>query len=134
MRSKFMILCVIVFVISVIVGGLKLVYMNEKNPRTTWYTFEVEEMPEFLTEEMAIAFARKALKLREFDDSMWEIRERTESRTVDPNGRTDKYCSRNALNPNRASMIFVNRSKNEQRGVIVEMEEKRIVCSVSVPK
>jgi hypothetical protein len=107
---------------------------NMVTKRTTQHAFEIDEVPRFLSEEMAIAYARKALSIEGFDEGSWEPRAEKEVRTTDPNGRPDKYSTRNSLNPNRVSMIFLNKAEKNARCVDVEMQDKRIVCAVTIPK
>ncbi len=132
MRLKLVILCGVVLVLIGAATGVVLFVDNMVKKRTTLHTFEVNEVPRFLTEETAIAFGRKALTEDGFDVAAWEVSE--DGRTIDPDGRTDKYTARNSLNPNRVSMLFQNKADGRIRCFDVELEGKQVVCAVTIPK
>jgi hypothetical protein len=94
--------------------------------------------PESLTDKLALEKARETLKLDGLDEAMWDPK--PEHRSIDPANKRDQYLARNALDPNRGSIIFVKRSayqKKEDYGacaVAVELRGDLVTCQVTMGK
>lgn len=106
---------------------------NIINKRITRYNFKMDVVPLFLTEETAIAFARKALAIEGYDAERWELIPQS-GLTADPNGHIDKQISRNLLNPNRISMMVVNKKEKRGRCINVELKGDQVFCELIIPK
>ncbi len=100
--------------------------------RTSQYVFEVSDTPRFLTEGMALDFGRKALALAGLNIAEWEAT--PDGRTMDPDGHTDRYVARSSVNPDRVSVVFRNKADGRARSVIIELQARRVVCYVTIPK
>jgi hypothetical protein len=131
-RRRLVILVVAILVVIGVITGATMFVDNMVKKRTSSHSFELDNMHRFLPEEIAIAFGRKALALEDADPAEWEPQE--DGRTLDPDGRVDKYGARNLVNPKRVSILFRNKTNGHVRCVDVEIEEKRVVCAVTIPK
>lgn len=82
----------------------------------------------FLSESMALVYAREALQLDGFNPEEWEVF--LDDRTTAPNGVKDRFLSRNGLNPNRG-MIRFTKPDAIDLFVTVEVIGERVICHVS---
>ena len=92
------------------------------------HEFTLPDRPAFLTEELAIAYAREALARDVPDAAAWELH--PDGRSTAPDGRRDVYLSRNTLNPNLGSVVFEGPT-GRRRSVSVELRGDRMVCQGS---
>jgi len=95
------------------------------------HVFELSNRPAFLTEELALAKARETLTRDGFDPTIWQPQR--DSRTTDPNGRTDEFAARNTINSNRVVFAFTNGSIST-RFVSVELAGSRVICQSALGK
>jgi hypothetical protein len=125
---------VVVFLIAAIVLALYWAIEHVTDSLTgPEHVFELDDAPPFLTDELALSKAAEALALDKFGNGRWEPKE--DGRTISPDNKRDKYLSRNALNANQGSILFIDRLENTRaRFVSVKLDGNRIICRVTKPK
>lgn len=96
------------------------------------HSFELNKVPSFLTDEIALTKCREALSLEGLDSSEWEPKK--QQRTTDPEDNPDTYLVRNAINPNQGHIFFINKNLPKARFVSVELHGSRVTCQVTKPK
>jgi hypothetical protein len=97
-------------------------------PRGPEHMFELSERPKFLTEELALSYAREALKAEGLNPADWQPV--PNGRTHAPDGRVDAYMTRTEGTPYRGLLLFT-RAGRSPKFVAVELQGKRIVCQNS---
>jgi hypothetical protein len=95
----------------------------------TRHEFILVDRPTFLTEALALDKARESLVLDGLDLKDWLPH--PDGRTSAPDGRADRYLSRNAVDSNRGSILFVRSDQAVVRFVDVELLNDRIICEIS---
>jgi hypothetical protein len=90
------------------------------------HEFVLPNRPAFLTEELAIAYAREALARDVRDPAGWELSPPRQPTTA-PDGRKDIYLSRNTHDPNRGSLRFLKPGGGD-RFVSIELRGDRMIC------
>lgn len=95
------------------------------------HAYELPEHVPFLTEEVALTFARRMLEREGFSLEAWIPVE--DRRTSSPDHKPDKYLVRNAFNPNDGFIRFKNEALNESRYVSVVLSNKQVMCSLTRP-
>lgn len=99
------------------------------------HEYTVEPAPRFLTNDLAVSKAQETLRLDGYDLSAW--RPLKDDRSKAPDGTPDEYLVRNAIDPNRGQIQFVdtrNRDRNPSRVVLMELKGDRLKCEVETPK
>jgi len=103
---------------------LKNIYVGEE------HVYHLDELPAFLTEELALRIACETLHRDGFDTNTW--RPVPDDRSVAPDGRRDEYLVRNTIKPNDGSFTFEDRG-GSSRYVHVELESNSITACVVIP-
>lgn len=96
------------------------------------HVFDLLDTPKFLTDTLALAEARDAMRLERLSAEDWQPLE--DHRTVAPDGKPDNYLVRNGINPNRGFIQFLNRHRSTDLLVTIELEENRVTCRITRPK
>jgi len=68
------------------------------------HTYELNDPPDFLTDDLALSKAREAMEQDGYGGPLWRPIE--DDCTASPDGIPDKYLNRNTLNPNEGSILF----------------------------
>jgi hypothetical protein len=89
------------------------------------HVFELSERPKFLTEELALSYAREALKADGLNPADWHPV--PNGRTHAPDGRMDAYMTRTEGTPYRGVLLFT-RAGLSPKFVAVEVQGTRVVC------
>lgn len=95
------------------------------------HTYELPEHVPFLTEEVALTFARRTLEREGFNLEAWIPVE--DRRTSSPDHKPDKYLVRNLFNSNEGVIQFRNEAMNETRYVSVALSNKQVMCCLTRP-
>jgi hypothetical protein len=96
------------------------------------HRFTLDQIPLFLTDEMALEKAQSAMSLEGFEPPVWRPIE--DRRTVSPEGNADYYLVRNQVNPNEGFIQFQNAQRSSNRIVSIELHTNSINCKIIVPK
>ena len=99
------------------------------------HTYQIRPVPQFLTDDLAVAKARQTLALDGYDVSVWQPSE--DDRSKAPDGTPDVYLVRNTINPNRGFIEFLDTNRtdrNPSRIVTVELKGEHVECQVLLPK
>lgn len=96
------------------------------------HVYEIDDPPDFLTDELALAKAQEAMEQDGFGGPSWRPNE--DDRTASPDGTPDKYLVRNTINPNNGYILFFNERENRQRIVQIEFGDGRMTCQLWFPK
>ena len=98
----------------------------------TEHVFELNQVPPFLPDELALEKARLALAQDE-PDIDWQPKE--DRRTIDPDNKRDIYLTRNEINPNQGYIHFLSKTQmTTARFVSVKLDGNHIICQVTKPK
>ncbi len=121
----------ILFAAAVLFGIVAILYA-QKSRTGPVHVFELTATPTFLTEPLALTNAYATLKLEGVDTSRYEPY--PYGRTKSPDGATDRYLTRNALNSNRGVIMFTSVRDGPVRFVSVELEDNQVRCQSSIGK
>jgi hypothetical protein len=124
-RIPIVLLVLLALLVAVPATFLYLVDRNLRAGVGPEHTFSLAEQPPYLTEELALAKAREALDLDGLDGVNWLPADR--GWTTAPDGRVDRFMTRNQDNPDRAVFMF-QRGERNTRFVSVELREGQVVC------
>jgi hypothetical protein len=106
-----------------------LVYAHGRMYAGSRHEFEMNEPSSpFLTEDVALDSARKALIDDGFDLMVWAPV--ADGRSVAPDGEKDKFMARNGENPNRGYIQFQSRDTSNVVFVNVEKTASKVVCTI----
>jgi hypothetical protein len=100
------------------------------------HAYQLQPIPRFLTDDVAVEKARHALALDGFDAFVWQPSK--DDRTKAPDGTPDVYLVRNSLNPNDGWIMFRDTTRKDDpkatRIVTVELKGDRLDCVVVRPE
>ena len=96
------------------------------------HVYRIDDPPDFLTNELALAKAQDAMARDGFTDPSW--RPNDDDRTASPDGTPDEHLVRNAINPNDGFILFLNEQEKQRRIVRIEFTEDHISCQLWIPK
>jgi hypothetical protein len=115
--------------LCVAAGGFLYLTRLKAPPRSgSEHIFELSERPKFLTEELALTYARATLKADGLNPADW--RPVTNGRTRAPDGRVDAYMARTAGTSGRGVILFA-REGRAMKFVAIELRGSRVVCQSS---
>lgn len=122
--------------VTIVVGGLWILpaLVNHSLKRLSSvarHTYELPEHVPFLTEEVALTFARRTLEREGYELEAWiPVADR---RTRSPHGEPDTYLVRNVLTPNEGVIQFKNDTLNETRYIDITLSNRQVVCCLRRP-
>ena len=99
------------------------------------HVYHLRPAPPFLPDAVGLEKARETLARDGYDLDAWQPWE--DDRSAAPNGARDRYLSRNAYNPNHATILFRDRTgtqPNPTRIVQLDLKGDRLECFVVLPK
>ncbi|MCA9245599.1 MAG: hypothetical protein KDA42_00760 [Planctomycetales bacterium] len=96
------------------------------------HVYHIDDPPDFLTDDLAISTAQKAMEQDGFSGPLWSPIE--DDRTASPNGSRDTYLVRNAINPNHGYILFWNEQEKRSRIVQIEFDDGRMTCQLWISK
>jgi hypothetical protein len=110
------------------VGGMLYAINRGMNARLgPLHRFPASAGESFLTDERAVVIAREVMKRDGFPESAWKLME--DDRTKAPDGRPDRYLTRNLNVPNDWMIYFhCDNSPTQQRFVHLEFRNGEITA------
>ncbi len=131
--QKLWLILVLLLVVVIVAFGYWCNYFIAASSIGPLHRSTLKEMPEFLTDELALTKAREALIAEGYDLSIWKAEE--QRRSSSPNGTADVYLVRN-IDPNQGWIEFRNfrgsRGYNH-RVVQVKLTDHGLECRIIKP-
>jgi hypothetical protein len=90
------------------------------------HVYQLEEAPEFLTEELAIEKARITLAKDGYRPEEWQLTRADSPPSKAPDGRADKYFDRFSFRPTEGRVYFTDGKRYHT--VQVQLEGSRVIC------
>jgi hypothetical protein len=129
MRRRVIIIAGTLMALAVLaVGGMLYAINRGMNARLgPVHRFAAPAGESFLTDERAVVIAREVMKRDRFPESAWKLME--DDRTKAPDGRPDRYLTRNLNDPNDGMIYFhCDNSPTPQRFVHLEFRNGEIAA------
>ena len=135
MRRRLVIIASICLTLIVVgVGGILLAINRAIDSRSgPVHRFAVPAGETFLTDDRAAAIGREVMNRDGFPESAWKLM--NDDRTKAPDGRPDRFLTRNTINPNQGSVYFhCDDSATPQRFVNIELRDGEITARGTLGK
>ena len=134
MRRLVIIASICLTLVLVGVGGILLAINRAVDSRSgPVHRFAVPAGETFLTDDRAAAIGREVMNRDGFPETTWKLM--NDDRTKAPDGRPDRFLTRNTINPNQGSVYFhCNNSPTPQRFVNIELRDGEITAQGTLGK
>jgi hypothetical protein len=135
MRRKVVTIAGVVLALVIIGAGATLVAVQRavESRTSPVHRFPLPAGETFLTDDRAASIGREVMNRDGFPQSAWKVM--TDDRSKAPDGRPDRFLTRNTVNHNQGSVYFhCDNSPTPQRFVNIEFRDGEITAQGSLGK